>query len=133
MPGEGTATGKWHCLFLVVKSLLELALLKLSSTGYFEEYHRGIRNQFGFTNKHDDGHMSETVLRASFLARTTQKCKHKNFNVRVRSFIESRQGAWDGYGEDGDDHSDIESDDEDGSGKFILKHSKKSYILTEAE
>ena len=57
--------------------------------------------------------MSATVLRANYLARTARKCGRKNFNVRARSFIESRQNAWDGYGEDGDLPSDVESDDED--------------------
>ena len=117
LPGEGTGTGKWHCLYQIVKSLIELASLKLSSTGYSEENHRGIRNQFDFTNKHAEGQMSATVLRANYLARTAQKCERKNFNVRARSFIESRQNAWDGYGEDGDLPSDVESEDGDCPGK----------------
>ena len=57
----------------------------------------------------------------------------KIFNVRARSLIESRQAAWDGNGDDGDDHSDVESEDEDASGKLWIYLIRNTFIAIEAD
>jgi hypothetical protein len=98
-----------------------LGSLKRSSTSYFEECHRLIRDQFSFTNKHDEAQMSSEVLRAHFLTRTKGACSGRaQVNVRARAFVEKRHAAW-GEDDDGDAPSDDESEDSENSGNFYLE------------
>ena len=121
LPGEGTRTAKWHCLLQIGQTIAKAGSLKITSTSYYEEFHRLIRDQFHFTNKHDDAQMSSSVLRASYLARVkVAGAVRRNVNVRARAFVESRQAAW-GADDDGDAPSDDESVDSEESGLFLLQ------------
>ena len=118
LPGEGTRTGKWHSLFQIGQALMKLGSIKVSSTSYFEEFHRLIRFLFHFTNKHDEAQVSLAVIRSSYLARTkVTRGGRKNSNVRAREFVEKRQSAW-GADDDGDAPSENESDASEDSGTF---------------
>ena len=116
LPGEGTRTAKWHGLLQIGQTIVKGGSVKISSSSYYEEFHRGIRDAFHFTNKHDEAQMSCSVLRASYLARVkvAGACR-RNVNVRARGFVESRQAAW-GADDDGDAPSDDESVDSEDSG-----------------
>jgi hypothetical protein len=102
LPGVGTSTSKWHCLLQIGRTIVKVGSLKITSTSYYEEYHRLIRDKFFFKNKHDEAQNSCSVLRAIYLARVKLSgAGRRNVNVRARAFVESRQPAW-GTDDDGD-------------------------------
>jgi hypothetical protein len=123
LPGEGTRTAKWHCLLHIGRTLVKVGSLKITSTSYYEEFHRLIRDKFFFTNKHDEAQNSCSVLRASYLARVQLSVAgRRNDNVRARAFVERRQTAW-GTDDDGDAlPTDEESVDSEDSGLFRFKY-----------
>ena len=130
LPGEGTRTAKWHCLLQIGQTIAKAGSLKITSTSYYEEFHRLIRDQFHFTNKHDEAQMSSSVLRASYLARVkVAGAVRRNVNVRARAFVESRQAAW-GADDDGDAPSDDESVDSEESGLFFCNYVQSWVLLT---
>ena len=123
LSGEGTGTSKWHCLLQIGRTIVKVGSLKITSTSYYEEFHRLIRDKFYFTNKHDEAQNSCSVLRASYLARVQLSVAgRRNDNVRARAFVERRQTAW-GTDDDGDaPPTDDESVDSEDSGLFRFKY-----------